>query len=238
MEKSLNDDMFSVITENYGLLTQTIADAAGEAGRTPSDIRLMAVTKTVPPLYINHALSLGIELIGENKVQELLAKKDFLRGSYEAHLIGHLQTNKVRKIRTEVAMIQSVDSVRLAAEIDRLAAIDGGVTDILLEVNIGQEMGKTGFSPDEIEEKALEIAAFSGMRIRGLMAVPPVCETEKEIRGWFCAVRRLYETLRGQPPLGGMDVLSMGMSSDYREAILEGATLVRVGSALFGKRRY
>lgn len=239
MTESLsNEAVFCEITENLRVIEQNISDAAVQSGRRREDISFMAVTKTVPPVFINHVLQAGVNLIGENKVQELLEKKEFLSGNYEAHLIGHLQTNKVKKIINEVTMIQSVDSVRLACEIAKQAGNAGRQMDVLLEINIAKEESKSGFLPDGFEEAACEIAQMQALRVRGIMSVPPVCETEVQIRQWFSQVRRVFEGLQQQKYLGNMDVLSMGMSSDYREAILEGATLVRVGSALFGHRRY
>ena len=237
-EKLSTEAVFADIEANYAHIEQTLAAAAAASGRKREDVRFMAVTKTVQPVFINHALSLGIGLIGENKVQELLEKKEYLTGSYEAHLIGHLQTNKVKKILNEVSMIESVDSLRLAEEISRQTATAGKAMDILLEVNIGSEESKTGILPQELPALAGQIAALPGVQVRGLMAVPPVADTEKERRAWFAAVREQYESLRQSPGLNAMDVLSMGMSADYGEAVAEGATLVRVGSALFGSRRY
>lgn len=239
MTESLsNEAVFRDIELNYQQIQQTISDAVSCSGRKADDVRFMAVTKTVPPHFINHALKQGIQLIGENKVQELLEKKEYLVGEYEAHLIGHLQTNKVKKIIREVTMIQSVDSLRLAAEIAKQAKNAELVMDVLLEINIGREESKTGFLPDGFDEIACQIAELDGLRVCGIMSVPPVCESEAEVRKWFSQVRQMYEDLKKQTLLKDMNVLSMGMSSDFREAILEGSTLVRVGSLLFGRRRY
>ena len=145
-EKSSFDARLLCITENYKKITENIASAAVRSGRDPSAVRFMAVTKTVEPVYINHALSLGIGLIGENKVQELLSKLEYLeKKDVEKHIIGHLQSNKVRKIIREVSMVQSLDSVSLAREISRQAGLNGLNMDVLLEVNIGEEASKTGF---------------------------------------------------------------------------------------------
>lgn len=226
------------IEENYREIMQNLDTAAAQAGVKREDVRFMAVTKTVPPIFVNHALQLGVDLIGENKVQELLEKKPLLNGSFQSHLIGHLQTNKVKKIIREVSMIQSVDSLHLAQEISKQAQNAGLVMPVLLEINIGEEEAKSGFMPDGFEEAALQIAQLPCLSVDGVMAVPPICETEKEIRTWFSLVRKRYEDLKDHAALQNMHTLSMGMSSDYREAILEGANLVRVGSALFGHRRY
>ena len=197
----------------------------------------MAVTKTVPPVLINRALSLGVDLIGENKVQELLSKLDALEpAGVEKHIIGHLQSNKVRKIVTTVSMIQSADSVSLAREVSRQAEKNGVNMGLLLEINIGEEPSKTGFRYEEVRAAAAEIAELPGVCVRGLMAVPPLDAPEKELRGYFCRMRALFDDMRSSFP--AFDTLSLGMSADYAVAIEEGATLVRVGSALFGHRRY
>lgn len=229
----------SYIDENYKYIKDRIAQAAVKSGRTPEDVRFMAVTKTVPPFIINRAIECGADLIGENKVQELLSKLDDLRtDGLEMHLIGHLQSNKVRKIVGTVKMIQSVDSLSLAQEISKRAVENGLVMDVLTEVNIGCEWSKTGFGYDEITEQSLAIDELPGVNVRGYMAIPPVCETEDEARKYFAKTRRLFEDARPQFAKPDFDTLSMGMSSDYAAAVLEGSTLVRVGSALFGSRRY
>lgn len=230
--------VFRDIEENYRQILQNMEAASAQAGIKRETVRFMAVTKTVPPLFVNHALQLGIDLIGENKVQELLEKKPLLNGNFQSHLIGHLQTNKVKKIIREVSMIQSVDSLHLAREISKQAQNAELTMPILLELNIGEEESKSGFMPDGFDEIALQIAQLPNLSVDGVMAVPPICETEKEIRQWFSLVRKRYEDLKKHPALQNMHTLSMGMSSDYTEAILEGANLVRVGSALFGHRRY
>lgn len=229
----------SYIDENYKYIKDRIAEAAVKSGRMPADVRFMAVTKTVPPYIINRAVECGADLIGENKVQELLGKLDDLRtDGLEMHIIGHLQSNKVRKIITTVKMIQSVDSLSLAQEISKRAVENGLVMDVLTEVNIGCEWSKTGFEYDEITEGSLEIDQLPGVNVRGYMAIPPVCETKDEARGYFEKTRRLFEDAKPRFAKPDFDTLSMGMSSDYAAAVLEGSTLVRVGSALFGSRRY
>ncbi|MCH5197418.1 MAG: YggS family pyridoxal phosphate-dependent enzyme [Oscillospiraceae bacterium] len=238
-EKLSLEKRFLSIEENYKEIKENIAAAAERSGRNESDIRFMAVTKTVEPIFINHALSLGIDLIGENKVQELLSKTEFLEGEAEKHIIGHLQSNKARKIINEVSMIESVDSVSLAAEISRQAVNNSKTMDILLEVNIGAEASKTGFDFSAVNESAFKIAEMKNICIRGLMAVPPICEEKAELRAYFSKMRRLFEDMKSSSPaFSQFDTLSLGMSGDYAEAIEEGSTLIRVGSALFGMRRY
>lgn len=240
-ERILTDDGQDLryIDENYKYIKNKIEEAALRSGRSPAEVRFMAVTKTVAPYIINRAIACGADLIGENKVQELLSKLDDLHTQgLEMHIIGHLQSNKVKKIITTVAMIQSVDSVSLAEEISKRAVENGVVMDVLTEVNIGCEWSKTGFACEELTERSLEIDALPGVNVRGYMAIPPVCETEEEVRGYFSRVRRLFEDAKPQFAKPSFDTLSMGMSSDYAAAVLEGSTLVRVGSALFGQRRY
>lgn len=234
------EQCFYNIEENYKRITARIAEAAAKSGRGAEDIRFMAVTKTVQPIFINHALSLGIDLIGENKVQELQSKMEFFKpADVEKHLIGHLQTNKVAKVLPLVTMIQSVDSVKLAQQISKTAEKLGKDMDILLEVNIGDEDSKTGFSADELLDSAAEIASFPFVHIRGLMAIPPICDNSDMARRFFSSAHQLFVDI-GSKNIDNIDmsVLSMGMSHDYYEAILEGATMVRVGSSLFGSRRY
>ena len=236
-EKSSFDARFASIEENYKEITENIAAAALRSGRTPGDVRFMAVTKTVEPVYINHAVSLGVDLIGENKVQELLSKLDYLENkALEKHIIGHLQSNKVRKIITCVQMIQSVDSLSLAREISRQATLNSTQMDVLLEINIGEEESKTGFLYDAAAEAAAEIGETPGITLRGLMAVPPLDADEQALRGYFRKMKKMFDTLKPGRP--AFDTLSLGMSGDYITAIEEGATLVRIGSALFGMRRY
>ncbi len=218
MEKALVEERFRDIEENYKRIRENIQKAAIESGRDENSVRLMGVTKTVDSLYINHALSLGIDLIGENRVQEYLGKRDELHlDGVERHLIGHLQTNKVRQIVGEVDMIDSVDSVKVAREIGKISAKKGIVTDVLVEINIGEEASKFGLDPSELTETLCEISEIDAVRVKGLMAIPPMAKKLDNI---------------------SMDILSMGMSGDYVEAILEGSTMVRVGSSLFGKRVY
>ncbi|MBQ7689259.1 MAG: YggS family pyridoxal phosphate-dependent enzyme [Clostridia bacterium] len=238
-EKSSLEQRFRAIEENAKRLEGMLSDAVIRAGRNRADVRVMAVTKTVEPALVNYALQTGFDLIGENKVQELLSKLDYLHPQdVEKHIIGHLQSNKVRKIIDVVQMIQSVDSVSLAQEISRQAQLHQKEMSVLLEVNIGNEASKTGFQAAQLPEAAACISEMPGIKIRGLMCIPPVCETEKAARGYFAQTRSLFETLRSAQGTRDMDTLSMGMSADYVSAVLEGATLIRIGGALFGARQY
>lgn len=235
-----DEERFSAIEENLKIISNDIAEAAIKSGRSFDDIGLMAVTKTVEPRFINRAIECGISLIGENKVQEFLLKEPELAlASCKAHLIGHLQSNKVKKIVGKVDTIQSVDTVDIAKEIGKRSAMQGITTKILLEVNVGNEDSKFGFTSDELFERACEIAEIEGVSINGLMCVAPICEKEAEIRAVFANMRRMFIDI-GAKKIDNinMNVLSMGMSGDYESAILEGANLVRIGSAIFGARIY
>lgn len=240
MEWLSDEERYAAIEENLRRINDEIASAAINGGRNPEDIRLMAVTKTVESRFINHALNCGVDLIGENKVQEFLLKEPELEMSKcEAHLIGHLQSNKVKKIVGKVDTIQSVDTLSIAAEIGKRSLEAGVVTKVLLEVNVGNEESKFGFAPDEVFEKACEAAEIKGISVNGLMCVAPICEKESEIRAIFSNMHQLFIDI-GDKKIDNinMSVLSMGMSGDYKQAILEGANLVRVGSAIFGSRIY
>ena len=240
MEMLSDSGRISDITENYKEITERIALCAQKSGRTAADIKFMAVTKTVEPVYINHALSLGIDLIGENRVQEFLGKKDELNLSgVEKHLIGHLQTNKARQIVGEVDSIDGVDSIRLAREISKASQKAGITTNILLEVNIGAEESKFGFTPESVIEDVYEIAEIPAIHVNGLMAVPPICDDSVKNRVFFENMYQLFIDIGAKKIHNiSMDILSMGMSGDYDQAILAGANTVRIGSALFGARNY
>ncbi len=234
------DSKFIDIQENVRFIKNRINEAAVKSGRCEDAVRFMAVTKTVDPVYINHAIDCGIDLIGENKVQEFLSKKDALKlEKVEKHLIGHLQSNKVRKIITEVDLIQSVDSVNLAREIERQAEKNNMTADILVEINVGDEASKTGLDKSLLSETVCEIAEMKHIHIRGLMTIPPICENNGELRKFFNEMYNLFIDIRAKKIDNvSMDILSMGMSGDYEEAILCGSNLVRVGSAIFGPRIY
>ncbi len=229
----------SIFDENYGEIKQNIAKAALKSGRSPEDIILLAATKTVPAEVINHAIQNGIDYIGENRVQELLSKKDDLSTEAHRHFIGHLQTNKVKDIVGEVEMIESVHSLKLALEIDRQARRLGKVMDVLVEVNIGNEESKSGFSESEVEAAILEMAKMPNIKVKGLMTIPPICENKQESARFFAKMSKLFIDIRAKIKDNvNIVYLSMGMSDDYEEAILHGANIVRIGTALFGRRNY
>lgn len=225
--------------ENYKRVLFNMEEAARKSGRSMKDIRLLAATKTVPAEVINHAIDSGLTLIGENRVQEYLSKKDVLHGC-EFHFIGRLQTNKVKYLIGSTAMIQSVDTVKLAGEIGRISAKRDVCTDILLEVNIGREESKAGFMPEEVLERAHEISEIGGVRLRGIMAIPPADPGDSRLlREYFRKINKLFVDMQAEKLDNSIiDTASYGMSADYADAISEGATMVRVGSALFGSRLY
>lgn len=240
MEKSLIEQKFSDIEFNLKTIEEEIAQAAIKSGRKPEDIDFMAVTKTVDEIYINHAIDCGIKMIGENKVQEMLRKKPELNlDGVKKNLIGHLQTNKVSQIVGEVDMIESVDSLKVAKEIGKQSLKKGITTDVLLEINIGREESKTGFMPECVIDNIYEISQIGGIKICGLMTIPPICEKTEELCKFFSNIYNMYVDIRSKKIDNVyMDVLSMGMSGDYRQAILEGSNHIRVGSKIFGPRIY
>ena len=235
MERSLAD-----VTYNYQKICENIERAAQSVGKTASDITFLAATKTVDADVINHAISLGLRYIGENRVQELLSKYDSYDLDHASlQFIGHLQTNKVRQIVGKVDLIQSVDSLRLAREISRCSEKRGVTTDILLEVNIGREENKSGVLPEMLPELIDQVRQIEAIRVRGLMTIPPICENAQENCKFFDNMRDIFLDIKAKNIDNiSMDILSMGMSDDYAEAIRCGATMVRVGSALFGARHY
>ncbi len=234
MEKS-SIDLFD---ENYKIIKQNIARAAEKSGRKPEDITLLAATKTVDISVINHAISAGVDYIGENRVQEFLLKNDSYLPVHK-HFIGHLQTNKVKDIINRVELIHSVDSYRLAEEISKQAVKNNKVMDILIEINIGSEYSKSGFEYENAYAAAEKISKLEGIKIRGLMAIPPICEHSEQNRPYFAKMKKLFIDIGNKKiDNSSMDILSMGMSDDYETAISEGANMVRIGTALFGKRNY
>ena len=229
------------IAENIAQIRERIENAARRAGRSASDIRLMAVTKTHPPERIRDAYSAGLRLFGENRVQEFSGKAAELSQLSQAewHMIGHLQTNKATKAAELFTAIDSVDSIKLAERLNSSAQALNKKLDCLIEINVGGEVAKSGVAPESPELEALMTSAakFESLRIRGLMTVPPFTDDPEGARPFFRKLRELRDEIaRRKLPSVGMDVLSMGMSHDFEVAIEEGSTCVRVGTAIFGER--
>jgi len=227
------------IAENIQEIRQRIAAAAEAAGRNPAEITLVGASKMNDAAACREAIAAGIDVLGENRVQELLGKyEEHAYDGAPLHFIGHLQRNKVRQIVGKVDLIQSVGSLELLDEIEKCAAKNGLVQDVLLEVNIGGEESKSGFAPEEILPAAEAALERSHIRVRGLMTIPPV---ETEPGGnvpYFEKVRALYVDMNTKLFHNELKYLSMGMSGDFEEAIRAGATMVRVGTAIFGARNY
>ncbi len=235
MEKLLDS-----VKYNYNVIEENIARAAEKAGKRREDITFLAATKTVDVEVINYAISLGLKYIGENKVQELLSKYEgYNLNDASLQFIGHLQSNKVRQIVGKVDLIQSVDSVKLAKEVSKQSVKNNVNTDILVEVNIGMEENKSGVMPENLVELLDEIKDFDNISVKGLMAIPPICDSKQKISKFFSKMNNIFIDISGKNIDNvSMDILSMGMSADYEEAILSGANMVRVGSSLFGARNY
>lgn len=220
------------IRENLKRIMETIGEAAAKSGRSAGEVRLIAVTKLHTAFEINEAISLGVTDIAENRVQDIRAKYDSV-APVRWHLIGHLQTNKVKYIIDKVALIHSVDSLRLAKEIDRRAAGQGKLMDVLLQVNPARDESKFGVVPEELGALMDGVRGeCPRLRVRGLMCVAPYTMDPEDARPYFAEMKRLFD---GQE---GLDLLSMGMSHDYRVAVEEGSNMVRIGTAIFGARDY
>ena len=228
------------IAENVARIKQEIAKAAIAAGRNPEDILLCAATKMNGADAVREAIRAGVDCCGENRVQELTLKQsqDAYAGA-PVHFIGHLQTNKVRQVVGKVALIQSVDSVRLLEAINKEAAKQGIVQDILLEVNVAKEESKSGFALEEMESVLSQMGRFPAIRVLGFMAIPPICQNSTENHKFFQKMYNLsVDITRKKYDNVYVNILSMGMSGDYADAIACGSTMIRVGTAIFGARDY
>ena len=227
------------LAERIALVNEKIAAAARQAGREPSEVTLVAATKVQTSDTIRQAIAAGVTICAENRVQEMTAHlDDDAYAGAALHFIGHLQTNKVRQVVGRVELIESVGSEHLLEAIEAQAAKLDLVQDILLEVNIGGEASKSGVAPEEVFALAEQAAACPHVRLRGLMAIPPIVEQPGGNRPFFAKMYQLYVDIRTKLDHNGTVItcLSMGMSGDYEDAVREGATLVRVGTALFGPR--
>ena len=237
MERSYQDYL-DILNENLPTVRERIAKNSREG----QSVTLLCATKTVPVEVINYAIdTLGVTCIGENRVQELLEKYDALhKDGISIHFIGRLQTNKVKYIIDKVSLIHSVDSLRLAKEIDRQAEKHGIVMDILIEINIGREESKGGILPEEIDAFLAEITSFSHIRVKGLMVIPPAEASKEETFEYFTQTYQFFVDFCEKKVHNNINtyILSMGMSDSYADAVRAGSNLVRIGSAIFGKRSY
>ena len=229
----------SYIKENIENVERKIQAACDRSGRKREDVLLLAVSKTIDVPRIKEAVECGLTSLGENKVQEIMDKYEPMGEGVKWHLIGHLQTNKVKYIIDKVELIHSVDSLKLAEEISKRAKAKGITANILLEINAASEESKFGLKPEECEEAVREISVLDNIKIRGLMTVAPNVENPEENRIYFKQMKQLLVDINAKKIDNvNMDVLSMGMTGDYEVAIEEGATIVRVGTGIFGARVY
>lgn len=228
------------IAENVAKIRAQMEQAAREAGRDPSEIKLCAATKMNDAQAVREAIAAGVDCCGENRVQELVEK--YAQGAYEGapvHFIGHLQTNKVKQVVGKVDLIQSVDSLRLLKAIDAEAKKQGIRQNILLEINVGLEDSKSGFLLEEIPEILENISTYSNVCVRGFMAIPPISLNSGDNLKFFQKIFHLSVDIKGKKYDNVMvDCLSMGMSNDFMDAISSGSTMIRVGTAIFGPRDY
>ena len=236
----MTEKLFNNIEYNYKTIEERISEAAVKSGRSREDITFLAATKTVDADRINYAISLGLKYIGENKVQELLSKyEDYNLNNASLQFIGHLQSNKVRQIVGKVDLIQSVDSVKLAKEISKQSKKNNINSDVLIEVNLGEEESKSGINAENLHELLDEIKDLENISVKGLMCIPPICDSPQKNLKFFDKMNNIFIDISDKNIDNiSMDILSMGMSADYYEAILCGANMVRIGSSLFGARNY
>ena len=238
MEKLSIEEKIKCFDNNFGRIKEQLLASATASGRSVDDIILLAATKTVPVEVINYAIDKGLSYIGENRVQEFISKYDNLKPCTR-HFIGHLQTNKVKDIIDKVDMIQSVHSLKLAKEISKQAARVEKNMQILIEVNIGREESKSGFFEEELHDAVCEIAKLDNLQVMGLMAIPPICDNNEQLKNYFLKMHKLFVEIQTKNLYNvNMVYLSMGMSEDFPLAVACGANMVRIGSALFGKRNY
>lgn len=226
-----------MVARQYDEIKKRVEAACQRAGRNPEEVTLIAVSKTKPVEMLREAYEAGARDFGENKVQEILAKEPKLPEDIRWHMIGHLQTNKVRQIVGKTCLIHSVDSVRLAEEIHKESVKKGLVTQILLEVNVAEEESKFGFHVEEVEDALKQIQELSGVCVRGLMTIAPFVDNPEDNRPVFQKLNKLYVDMKTKNIDNDiMNILSMGMTGDFEVAVEEGATMVRVGTGIFGAR--
>lgn len=228
-----------MLKENYDKVAGNIAAACRNSGRDVKDVTLIAVSKTKPVSMLQEIYDHGCRNFGENKVQELAEKYEIMPKDIKWHMIGHLQRNKVKYIVDKVCLIHSVDSLRLAEEISKEALKKNVEVDILIEVNVAMEESKYGVAPSEAPALAAQIAALPGIHVKGLMTIAPYVENSEENRQYFAQLKQLSVDISAKNIDNvTMDILSMGMTGDYEVAVSEGASLVRVGTGIFGERHY
>ncbi|GFI36325.1 pyridoxal phosphate homeostasis protein [Lachnospiraceae bacterium] len=228
-----------MLKENLKNVEEKIKKACTDAGRKREEVTLIAVSKTKPLDTLKEAYDLGVRVFGENKVQELVDKYDALPKDIHWHMIGHLQRNKVKYIIDKVDLIHSVDSLRLAEAIEKEAAKRGITVNILIEVNVAGEESKFGLAPEAVDEFVEAVAQFEHIRVKGLMTIAPFVENPEENRSVFTALKKLsVDIAKKNVDNVNVSMLSMGMTNDYQTAIEEGATMVRVGTGIFGERDY
>lgn len=228
-----------MLKENLQQVEENIKKACKKSGRDRADVTLIAVSKTKPVEMLQTVYDCGVRDFGENKVQEMCDKMEVLPGDIKWHMIGHLQTNKVKYIVGRTELIHSVDSVHLAAEIQKQAVKKDVIVPILIEVNIAEEESKFGIHKEDTITMVRQIAEMDHLRIKGLMTIAPFVENAEDNRLYFREIKQLSVDIKNQNIDNvSMDVLSMGMTGDYEVAIEEGATLVRVGTGIFGERNY
>jgi PLP dependent protein len=227
------------IQVNIADIKEEIKQICQNCGRSPDDVTLVVVTKTVDPERINYAVDSGVSNLGENKVQEIMDKYEAVSKNIKWHLIGHLQTNKVKYIIDKVELIHSVDSVKLAEEISKRAEKYDITKDVLVQINVAKEESKFGIDLDEAVNFVKSISVFDNIRIKGLMTIAPYSENPEGVRLVFRQLKEKFDELSQMSlPNTEMKYLSMGMSNDYQIAIEEGANMIRIGTAIFGKRDY
>ena len=226
------------VAANYRKIIDRISEAALRVGRNPREIKLLAAAKSQCVELVQAAIAAGVRLIGENYVQEAEEKRHAISEPVEWHMIGHLQRNKVKAALNTFDLIQSLDSVALARELDKEGRRNGKKVRTLIEINLGDEQSKSGIGRDKVAELVERVSELAHLQVEGLMAVPPFKENPEEIRPYFRSLRELQVELQGwKIPNGTLNELSMGMTHDYPIAIEEGATIVRIGTALFGPRK-
>ncbi len=231
--------MYSYLEENIKSVKGSIKAICEKIGRPEDSVTLLGVTKTYEADVMNAAIAYGITDIAENKVQEIIRKYDEVNRGVNWHLIGHLQSNKVKYIIDKVELIHSVDSFKLATEIDKRAGQIHKVQDVLIQINIQDEASKFGISPEALDPLLLQMSSLKNVRVCGLMYIAPIVDQPEHLRDDFKLMKKMFDELKNTPYENVKPIhLSMGMSSDYEVAIEEGATMVRVGTRIFGKRSY